>query len=169
MNLVMCVFIVIICTAIGRLFAGRMSVRLAFFREYQLNFTQLTDRVVDLNLELFKALMSCPDGALKKMFEGCAAALQKMPKASFTQIWQLSFEGIKTDVGSLTKDDAAIVLEGGSAIETLCMNPTEKQAGLYLKRLSTYAAALEAEKLKKCKLYNTTGVLAGLMIALLVI
>lgn len=169
MNLVLSVMIVVICSAIGRLFAGRMAERLSFFREYQLTFTQLTDSVVGLSLELYKALRSCQGGTLKEMFENCAAALQKMPQASFQQIWQSGFMNLKKDLGCLTKDDVKIVLDGGGAIEALCMNPSEKQAGIYYKRLSGYMAALETEKTKKCKLYNTTGVLAGLMIALLVI
>ena len=62
-----------------------------------------------------------------------------------------------------------ILSEGGEALEALCTNPSEKQAAIFLKRLSGHIAALEQEKSKKCKLYNTAGVLAGLMIALLVI
>ena len=169
MILVLCVMIVIICTAMGRMLAGRMAERLTFFEEYQQSFTQLTDIVVGLSLELYKALQSCQAGTLKEMFENCAAALQKMPKASFQEIWTISFSRVKPGFGSLTKDDVKIVLEGGGAIEALCINPSEKQATLYLKRLSVYTTALEAEKIKKCKLYHTTGVLAGLLIALLVI
>jgi stage III sporulation protein AB len=161
--------IVVVSTAIGRLFAKRMADRLSFFREYQLSYMQLTDRVVGINLELYKALISCQEGTLKALFESCAAALKKTPQAAFQNIWQLCFTRLKSDFGGLSKDDVQIVLEGGGAIEALCMNPSEKQAGLYLKRLSGYTAVLETEKNKKCKLYNTTGVLAGLMIALLVI
>ncbi len=169
MNLVLCVMIVVVCTAMGRVFAGRMADRLSFFREYQQNFTLLTDSVVGLSLELYKALRSCQGGAFKEMFEDCASLLQKRPQASFQEIWQISFARLKQSFGCLTKDDAKMVLEGGVAIEALCMNPSEKQAGIYLKRLAGFTSALETEKTKKCKLYNTTGVLAGLMIALLVI
>ena len=150
-------------------FCGADADRLSFFREYQQSFTQLTDSVVGINLELYKALRSCGGSAVKDLFEECAALLKKIPQASFQQIWHKSVMQMKPDVGFLTKDDAKLLLEGGSAIEALCMNPSEKQAGIYLKRLAGYTAALETEKTKKCKLYNTTGVLAGLMIALLVI
>ncbi len=169
MNLVLCAMIVAICTAMGRVFAGRMAERLAFFKDYQIAYTQLSDSMVGINLELYKALKSCRAERIKPLFEGCADLLKKKPQASFSQIWQMSFMGLKPGFGYLSKDDAAIVLEGGGAVETLCMNPSEKQAGLYLKRLSLYTADITAEKTKKCKLYNTAGVLAGLMIALLVI
>ncbi len=169
MNLILCVMIVAVCTAIGRIFAGRMTERLTFFREYHLIFTQLTDRMIGINLELFQALRSCQSEALHGLLLKCAFDLKRMPQAAFQQIWQMNLDRMKPSFGSLTKDDWKILREGGSAIEAICMNPSEKQAGIYLKRLSAYAEVLETEKQKKCKLYNTTGVLAGLMIALLVI
>lgn len=169
MNLILCVIIVVVCTAIGRVFAGRMTERLSFFREYQISFTQLTDRMVGINLELYQALRACQPECLKGLLASCASDLKKMPQAGFPQIWQINLDRCQTAFSSLSKADWRILQEGGSAIEALCMNPSEKQAGIYLKRLSGYTAELETEKLKKCKLYNTTGVLAGLMIALLVI
>ena len=169
MNLILCIVIVIISTAMGRMLAGRTSDRLNFIREYQLAFTHLSDKVIGLNLELYKALLSCRSGRISPMFDRCAAVLKKMPQASFTQIWGKSFARSKADFSFLIKEDIQIFLEGGDAIEALCKNPSEKQAELYLKRLSEYLTTLETEKIKKCKLYNTVGVLAGLMIALLVI
>ncbi len=169
MNLILCVMIVGVCTAIGRILAGRMTDRLSFFREYQLSFTQLTDRMVGINLELYQALRSSQGERLKSLFHSCASDLKRMPQASFLQIWQMNLDRVKPEYNSLLKDDWKMLTEGGAAIEALCMNPSEKQAGIYLKRLSGYTAELETEKIKKCKLYNTTGVLAGLMIALLVI
>jgi|GEM_PF-1741783 len=169
MNLILCIVIVIISSAMGRLLSGRTSDRLVFIRDYQLAFTHLSDKMVSLNLELYKALLSCRSGRISPVFDGCAAALKKTPQAFFTDIWEKSFGRLKDDFSYLTREDIQIVLEGGGAIEALCKNPSEKQAGLYLKRLSEYMTALETEKIKKCKLYNTAGVLAGLMIALLVI
>jgi stage III sporulation protein AB len=169
MNLILCIVIVIISTAMGRLLAGRASDRLVFIREYQLAFTHLSDKVVGLNLELYKALLSSRSGRISPVFDSCASALKRTPQASFTQIWDKSFTRSRDDFSFLTNEDIQIILEGGGAIEALCKNPSEKQAGLYLKRLSEYMSTLETEKIKKCKLYNTAGVLTGLMIALLVI
>lgn len=169
MNLILCILIVVLSTALGRLFAGRMSDRLAFYREYQLAYTQLTDRIVGINLELYKALKSCRGGRVEALLSGCADALKMSPQAAFSDTWRQSFLSLKGEYGYLTKDDLQIVMEGGGAIEALCANPSEKQAGLYLKRLSSFLTILENEKIKKCKLYNTAGVLSGLMIALLVI
>ena len=69
----------------------------------------------------------------------------------------------------LSKEDLNFVLSGGEAVENLCMNPSEKQSVTYLKSLAGYVDEIEADKRKKCKLYNTTGILAGLFIALLII
>lgn len=169
MNLILCIVIVIISSAMGRLLAGRTTDRLSFIREYQLAFTHLSDKMVGLNLELYKALLSCRSGRISPVFDRCAGALRRTPQATFQEIWRKSFARSKADFGYLTKEDIQIILDGGDAVEAICMNPSEKQAGLYLKRLSDYLTTLETEKIKKCKLYNTGGVLAGLMIALLVI
>ncbi len=169
MNFILCIVIVIISTAMGRLLAGRMMDRLNFIRGFQMVFTHLSDKMIGLNLELYKALLSCRSGRVTPVFEECASELKTMPQASFTDIWARSFLRSKAEFSYMTKEDIQIVLEGGDAIEALCKNPSEKQASLYLKRLNEYMTTLETEKIKKCKLYNTTGVLAGLMIALLVI
>ncbi len=169
MNFIFCIVIVIISTGIGRLFAGRMAQRLEFFREYQNAVTYLSDKVVGLNMELYKALSSCRSTYIRSVFMACAYALKKTPQTEFSDIWRQSFEQQRTDFGYLSKTDSQIILDGGTAVEALCKNPSEKQAALYLKRIGDYTAALELEKVKKCKLYNTAGVLAGLMVALLVI
>ncbi len=169
MNLILCIVIVIISSAMGRMLAGRTADRLSFIREYQLAFTHLSDKMVGLNLELYKALLSCRSGRISPVFDCCASMLKRAPQASFMEIWEKSFARSQADFNFLTKEDIQIVREGGDAIEALCKNPSEKQADLYLKRLSDYLSALETDKIKKCKLYNTAGVLAGLMIALLVI
>lgn len=169
MNLILCLFIVVICALIGRICANRMTERLDIFREYQLAFTHLSDNVVGLNLELYKALVSCGNGRISPAFDCCADVLRTTPQVAFGNVWTRGFRNINADCSSLTKDDLQIIFEGGNAIEALCRNPSEKQAGIYLKRLSAYTETLEKEKNKKCKLYNSAGVLAGLMIALLVI
>jgi len=169
MNLILCMVIVIISTAMGRIFAGRTADRLLFIREYQQAVTHLSDKVVGLNLELYKALQSSHSGRIGFVFDDCASVLKKSPKSSVRHIWKNSFARSKTQHGFLTQDDIQIVFDGGDAIEALCKNPSEKQADLYLKRLSEYVTSLENEKIRKCKLYNTAGVLTGLMIALLVI
>ena len=167
MSLVLCIIIVIVSTAMGRLLAQRMAERAALIREYQLSFTHLSDKVVGLNLELYKALLSCRSGRISPVFDRCAAVLKARPQAGFSDIWRQCFAGLKSEYSFLNKDDFMIITEGGDAIEALCKNPSEKQAGLYLKRLAEYMTALDTDKNKKCRLYNTAGVLTGLMIALL--
>lgn len=169
MKLVLCVPIVLICAAIGRQLAGRMAQRLAFFREYQCAVTFLSDKVVGLGLELGKALCACHSGSLKPLFHACAAALRQNPQLSLTAIWRRSVDESCGRLGFLSKSDMRFVLEGGEALAALCGNPSERQAGIYLKRLAVHLEALETEKEKKCKLYNAAGLLCGLLIALLVV
>ncbi|MGI5849709.1 MAG: stage III sporulation protein AB [Christensenellales bacterium] len=169
MKLIFCLIIVVLSGYIGRLLSKRVVQRMDFFREYQSAIIYLTDRVVGMNLELFKALNTSEEKIIYVFFEDCSNMLRNMPQTSFTSIWKKSFEKNSTDYTFLNRDDIRIVLNGGEAIEALCRNPTEKQAETYTKRLAAYIAEMEADMRKKCKLYNTSGILAGLFIALLVI
>lgn len=167
MNLIFCMLIVLLSAAIGRLLSARLAERLAMLRDFQTVFTQLSDKVVGLNLEVEKALESCPPDGMGCVLRQCAADLRQTPQEPLSRLWRRRFSQMEN--GGLTKNDRLLLIEGGAAVEALCMNPSEKQAGLYLKRLAAYMAEAEAEKAKKSRLYNTTGVLAGLLIALLVI
>lgn len=167
MKLILCTAIVILSAYIGRLLAKRMAQRLDFFREYQSAMIGLADRIVGMNLELYKALDAPRGGFLGAFFRDCARALKNAPQSGLERIWKDCFE--KRGYTFLAKEDAAVVLAGGAATEALCKNPSEKQAEGYAKRLAAYIDEMEAEKRKKCKLYNTAGILAGLFIALLVI
>lgn len=167
MKLVLCAAIVALCMYIGRLLAKRMTQRLAFLRDYQSAMVSLSDAVAGMHMPLDRALKVAENETMPDHFNRCAALLGRSPQTKFSQIWRESLE--VQDTGFLTKDDMRLVLEGGGAVEALCTNPTEKQAGIYLKRLTESVDAMEIEKRKKCKLYHTTGVLAGLLIALMVI
>ncbi len=167
MNLIFCMLIVIISAAIGRLFSSRMSERLNLIREYQAAFTRLTDSVTGLRIEIIMALQTGSDGRIDALFKSCADELIKNPRLPLHEIWRNRMSRLLKE--GLTNDDWQIITEGGLAAEAICANPTEKQAQIYLNRLSAYAAAMEQEKIKKCKLYNTAGVLTGLLIALLVV
>jgi stage III sporulation protein AB len=131
--------------------------------------TQLSDKVVGVGLELAKALAECRGEAVGPLFRQCAAELRRSPQQRLEQIWARSLTQCRDALSPLSKADIAFLAEGGEALEALCTNPSEKQAAIYLKRLAAHIAALELEKNKKTRLYNTAGVLAGLMIALLVI
>lgn len=169
MKLALCVAIVLVSAAIGRQFAARMGQRLVFFREYQSAVTFLSDKVVGMGMELYKALLACQYASIKPLFDVCAASLRRSPQSRFDVIWDQALRKSGSQLGFLSKADMRILAEGGAAIEALCGNPSERQAGIYLKRLSTFLEELEAEKIKKCRLYNTAGLLCGLMIALLVV
>lgn len=169
MKLILCVAIVLISAAIGRQFAVRMGQRLFFFREYQSAVTFLSDKVVGMGMELYKALCACQYDSIKPLFDACATSLRRSPQSRFDVIWNQALKKSSSQLGFLLKTDMRILAEGGYAIESLCGNPSERQAGIYLKRLSVFLEELEAEKNKKCKLYNTAGLLCGLMIALLVV
>ncbi len=168
MKLILCLFIVILCTYIGRLMAKKTTQRLDVMRAYQSSVIHLCDSVLGLHLPLAQAMASCPNKAMQRLFQSCAVILKSSPTASVAAIWKDGFVGA-AELEGLSKDDISIINDGGHAIETLCANPSAAQANLYIKRLSDHIGALEAEKQKKCKLYHTSGVLAGLMIALLVI
>lgn len=167
MKLIACLLIFALCSYIGRLLSKRAVQRLDFFREYQTACISLSDRIVGTNLELCKALNSSCDNSLRAFFCGCSRMLKDSPQSRFSYIWNRCFE--KTKPSSLSKDDLKIVASGGEAIEALCINPREKQADIYIKRIAGYIDVLEAEKQKKCRIYNTAGVLTGLLIALLMI
>ena len=169
MKLALCLVIVIISAYIGRLMSRKMAQRLDFFRNYLSAMTQLSDKVVGPGLELYKALSECRIEAIRPLFVRCAALLRQYPQLKMDVIWSKSLGLNGETVSALSKPDVLFLKEGGHALEALCGNPSEKQAAIYLKQLSDYIAALEQEKNKKSKLYNTAGVLAGLMIALLVI
>ena len=165
MKLILCLFIVALCTYIGRLLAKKMAQRLAFFREYQAAVIYLADRIVGARLELIRALDGAQNEWMHAFFMRCANMLKTNPRLRFTAIWERCFDAR----GALTREDMAIVLEGGEAIEMLCRNPSPRQAEAYLRRIAAYIGDLENEKKKKCRLYNASGVLAGLFIALMVI
>lgn len=167
MKLLMCLLIVVLTTYIGRLLSKRAAQRLNYFREYHAAFIYLTDKVVSLNLELCKALDIAQSNSLHVFFARCSKMLKSDPQESFNKIWTMCFE--RQNTAFLSKQDLSMVLAGGDAIETLCNNPSRQQADSYLKRLCVYIDEMEIDKRKKCKLYNTTGVLTGLFIALLVI
>jgi len=167
MKLLACLLVVVICGYIGRLMSKRTGQRLDFFREYHSSLINLSDRIVGMNLELCKALDASGSGTVRIFFGRCSNTLKGSPRTSFSSIWDKNFESMK--LTNLTRDDVSVISSGGDAIESLCMNPSEKQAHAYIKRLSGYMDSLEAEKRKKCKLYNTSGMLTGLLIALLMI
>lgn len=167
MKLIACLLIIALCSYIGRLLAKRTVQRLDFFRDYQSAYISLSDRITGTNMELCKALDTSCDNSLHEFFRGCSSMLKHSPQSSFSSIWHHCLE--KSRPSNLTKDDLKIIYSGGEAIETLCMSPNEKQANVYIKRISAYIDLLETEKQKKCRIYNTTGVLTGLLIALLMI
>ena len=169
MKLVLCLVIVIISAYIGRLMSRKMAQRLDFFRDYQSAMTQLSDKVVGPGLELYKALLECRIDTVRPLLERSAVMLRQHPQLKLDAIWSKSLAQSGDALSALSKTDVLFLKEGGHALEALCGNPSEKQAAIYLKQLAVYIAALELEKNKKSKLYNTAGVLAGLMIALLVI
>lgn len=167
MKLLACVLVVALCGYIGRMLSKRALQRLELIREYQSCFVYLSDRIVGINLELGKALETAGEGELAGFFRGCSAMLSEHPQSRFSSIWKQCFESMRFTY--LTKEDVSVVISGGDAIESLCMNPSEKQASGYIKRLAAYAEVMETEKRKRCRLYNTSGMLAGLLIALLMI
>ncbi|MDD5016918.1 MAG: stage III sporulation protein AB [Eubacteriales bacterium] len=167
MKLVLCLLIVALSAYIGRLFSKKAAVRLDYFRGYQSGIIYLTDRVIGMNLELYKALSTNQNDTMHNFFCECAKMLRNAPQQRFARIWQACF--MKYQPSYLAGDDLNVILSGGEAIETLCANPSEKQAQAYIKRLAAYLDEMEADKRKKCKIFNTAGVLTGLFIALLVI
>ncbi len=169
MKLALCLAIVVISAYIGRLMSRKMAQRLDFFRDYQSAMTQLSDKVVGPGLELYKALLECRIQTVRPLFVRCAALLSQHPQLKLEVIWLKSLAQNGEVLSSLNKADGLFLRDGGHALEALCGNPSERQAAIYLKQLADYIAVLEQEKSKKSKLYNTAGVLAGLMIALLVI
>jgi len=169
MKLALCFTIVVISAYIGRLLSRRMAQRLDFFRDYLSAMTQLSDKVVGVGLEIYKAMAECQNETVGPLFRECAALLRKRPQLRLEAIWAQSMASCRNAMTSLSKADVQFLATGGEALEALCTNPSEKQAAIYLKRLSAHIDALEQEKNKKTRLYNTAGILAGLMIALLVI
>lgn len=167
MKLIACLLVVALCSYIGRLLSKRQAQRLDFFREYQVAVVALSDRIVGANLELCKALDTSCDNGLREFFCDCSDMLKHSPQSRFSSIWNKCFENERPTF--LIKDDLKMVCAGGESIETLCMNPGENQANIYIKRISGYLDRLETDKQRKCKIYNTTGMLTGLLIALLMI
>jgi stage III sporulation protein AB len=167
MKLIACLLVVALCAYIGRLLSRRATQRLDFFREFQSSMICLTDRITGMNLELYKALEAPRDSALGGFFRSCSRMLKDSPQKRFAGIWRNCFDGMR--LSFLTKEDLKVVYAGGEAVETLCMNPSEKQAGAYIRMLGGYVGEMETDKRRKCKLYNTTGMLTGLLIALLMI
>lgn len=169
MKLALCLLIVVISAYIGRLMSKRMEQRLDFFRDYLSAMTQLSDKVVGVGLELYKALAECRGDMVGPLLRACARRLKTSPQLRLEVIWAQSLESCREGLTHLNKADFQFLAEGGGALEALCTNPSEKQAAIFLRRLADHIAALEQEKNRKTKLYNTAGVLSGLMIALLLI
>lgn len=169
MKLILCLAIVAISAALGRQFSNRAVQRVCFFRDYQTAVTYLSDKVVGMNIELCKALQACQSESIRPLFDACAQALRDNPALSLECIWRQKLASMQPQLGLLSKEDRRLFCEGGAAIDALCANPSERQAALYLKRLGQHLDSLEAEKTKKCRLYNMAGLLGGLLIALLLI
>lgn len=169
MKLGLCLLIVVLSAYIGRLLSKKVLQRLTFFREYQAAIIYLTDRMVGLSLELYKALDAPADNDILAFFTQCSKSLKNSPQSRFSYIWEYNFSKNDARHSFLTKEDKKMIFDGGEAIETLCKNPSEKQANVYIKRLTGFVNEMEIDKRKRCKLYNTAGVLAGLFIALMVI
>ncbi len=167
MKLIACLLIIALCSYIGRLLAKRTVQRLEFFREYQAAFISLSERIAGTSLELYRALELSCGNSIRTFFMDCSRMLKNSPQSRFSYIWDHCFERSKPT--SLSKADLRFIDSGGEAIESLCNNPCEKQANIYIKRISGYLDELEEEKQKKCRIYNTTGMLTGLLIALLMI
>ena len=169
MNLVLCFFIVMVCGYIGRQLARRAAQRLDFFHEYESAMVGLADSVTGMNLELSRALETHFGDRVGEIFRECARQLRAAPQRRFASIWRECFERHLPRMTSLNREDARLIFDAGEAIEALCRNPNRSQASGYLKRLSACIAEMETEKRKKCRLFSAGGVLAGLLIALLVI
>jgi len=168
-KLALCLLIVVISAYIGRLLSKRLEQRLDFFRDYLSAMTQLSDKVVGVGLELYRALAECRGDIAGPLLRACAVRLKANPQMKLEDIWAQSIVMCSDSLALLSKADIEFLKEGGGALAALCTNPSEKQAAIFLKRLAEHIAALEQEKNKKTKLYNTAGVLTGLMIALLLI
>jgi stage III sporulation protein AB len=168
-KLALCLLIVVISAYIGRLMSKRIEQRLDFFRDYLSAMTQLSDKVVGVGLELYKALAECRGDMAGPLLRACAVRLKASPQLKLDEIWAQSLNSCRDELAHLNKADLQFLAEGGGALAALCTNPSEKQAAIFLRRLAEHIAALEQEKSKKTKLYNTAGVLSGLMIALLLI
>ena len=169
MNLLLCLGIIMICGYIGGQLAKRAVQRLDFFREYESAMVSLADSVTGMSLELSRALEAVRGATVGEIFTECARELRAAPQLRFTAIWRESFERHKAGMTNLNKEDMRILMDAGEAIEALCRNPSRKQADGYLRRLEGYIAEMEIDKRKKCRLFSAGGVLAGLLLALLVI
>lgn len=169
MKLLISAVIVILSAALGRQFSNKLMQRLQYFREYQSALTYLSDKVVGLNEELYRALSACGSDYIQPFFDACAQQLRESPQLRLDTIWKSCFNGVSARLSFLTKEDMRFISDGGAAAEALSANPSERQAELYLKRLSERLEFLEIEKNKKCRLYNMAGLLGGLFVALLVI
>ena len=169
MKLILCLLIVSLSAYMGRLMSKRTAQRLSVMRDYQSAVIQLCDSVIGRRLPLALVLESCSGAAMQPFLHACAVKLKEAPTTYFSDIWKDSYEKTDKSIDGLRREDARIILRGGTAIETLCANPSEKQAGVYIRQLENYINTLDADKQKKCRLFNTSGVLAGLLIALLVI
>lgn len=167
MKIFLCLIVIALSTYLGRLLSKAAVSRLDFFRQYHEAIISISDRISGMNMELFKALKVSGSPILTVFFEECVALLRESPHKKFSEIWTGCID--KSKLNFLRKEDIKVIKSGGEAIENLCSNPTEKQALAYMKRLSAYIEEMETEKRKKCKIYNTTGVLAGLFFALLMI
>lgn len=167
MKLVACFIIVFLSAYIGRLLSKNAENRLNFFRVYHEAVITISERIINMNLELYKALRLNTESGLTEFFSDCSNALKNSPQSSFPAIWRQCVE--KAKFTCLSKEDIKVMKRGGEAIENICGNPSEKQALSYTKSLAAYVEQMEKDKQKKCKLYNTTCVLAGLFIALMMI
>jgi len=167
MKLIACLLIVALSAYIGRLLSKNTENRLNFFRNYHEAVITISERIINMNLELFKALKINTGYGLTEFFYDCSNELKCCPQSSFSDIWLKCID--KAKFTCLSKEDIKVMKRGGEAIENICGNPSEKQALAYTKSLSAYVEQMEKDKHKRCKLYNTTCILAGLFIALLMI
>ncbi len=169
MNLVLCLAIVLVCGYIGRQLAARSAQRLAFFREYESAMVSLADSIAGMSLELSRALETPCGDSVGEAFAECARKLRAAPQRRFAAIWRECLGEYSAGKTFLSKEDVRMISDAGEALEALCRNPSRKQAEGYLVRLEKHITELEEDKRRKGKLYSAGGVLAGLLIALLVI
>ena len=167
MKLFLCLAVAALSAYIGRLLAKRAMQRCEYFICFQTDMIQIIDKIVYMNMPLYNALAAVSQTEQNHLFLDCAKSIKSKPSQSFEKLWEEKASGAKKSF--LTKEDVKIIIGAGAAIDMLCKNPSIQQSEPYKNRLSRYADAVEKDKQKKTKLFTTLGVLAGLMLALLII
>ena len=170
---VLCIGIVFLCGYIGQINSRKYLKRLEFL-EAAKEFVYTCDLdMLEEHLTLEEAIKRETENAkscLKNVLENCYKRLSEQPNMQFEELWQqvISEEEKQNDhIASLSEQEKRLVLATGRRLVSDTTEPKSKY--ILLDEYERTIAALREILPNRLKLINSLSLLAGFLIAILII